>query len=114
MYHLEELADTSDYFKDIDDALFVEFLFIVVIGVDGDEAQLVRNRRPAEDFNGADGIQHHCIDFAILDVVECALVQGNDVAMVYFGFHGVPGDIAPKAGFFESPYYNVGGRYVYL
>lgn len=41
-------------------------------------------------------------------------MQGNDVAMVYFGFHGVPGDIAPKAGFFESPYYNVGGRYVYL
>lgn len=40
--------------------------------------------------------------------------QGDDVAMVYFGLHGVAGDIAPEAGFFESPYYDVGGGYVYL
>ena len=63
---------------------------------------------------GTDGVQYHCIDFSILDVVECALSQGDDVAMVYFGLHGVAGDIAPEAGFFESPYYDVGGGYVYL
>lgn len=50
-------------------------------------------------FNGTDGVQYHCIDFSILDVVECALSQGDDVAMVYFGLHGVAGDIAPEAGF---------------
>lgn len=27
--------------------------------------------------------------------------QGDDVAMVYFGLHGVPGNITPEAGFFE-------------
>lgn len=68
----------------------------------------------AQDLYGTDGVQYHCIDFSILDVVECALSQGDDVAMVYFGLHGVAGDIAPEAGFFESPYYDVGGGYVYL
>lgn len=50
-------------------------------------------------FYGTDGVQYHCVDFAILDVVECALTKGNDVAMVYFGLHRVPGNITPEAGF---------------
>ena len=109
---LEEFADTSNDLKDIHDARFVEFLLIVVLCIDGNEAQFVRIRRPAQDFNGTDGVQYHCVDFAILDVIECALTKGNDVAMVYFGLHGVPGNITPEAGFFESPYYDVGGGYV--
>lgn len=111
---LEEFADASNDFKDIHDAGFVEFLLVIVLCIDGNEAQLVRIRRPAQDFNGTDGVQYHCIDFTILDVVECALAQGNNVSMVYFGLHGVPGDIAPEAGFLESPYYNVGSGHVYL
>lgn len=98
----EELGDGAYDLEDADDAGDGERLVLEVGLVDGDEEEGVGQRAATEDLDGADGVEDDGVDLAVLDVVDGALSEGDDVAVGDSWLHGVAGDVAPEVGLLES------------
>lgn len=111
---LEELGDASYNLIYVQDTIYWVFLLIVVVFIDRDETQFLWVRRATQYFDGAYRVEHDSVNLSVLNVLQGAFVECDDVAMVNLWFHGVTSDIAPKVCFFKALYYDVVGRYGYL
>lgn len=98
----EEAADGANDLIDLEDAGDGELLVLKVGLVDGDEEEGVGGGAAAQDLDGADGVEDDGVDLAVLDVVDRAAAQGDDIAVADLGLHGVAGDVAPDAGLLEA------------
>ena len=110
----EELRDGADDFIDLDDSGDGELLVFEIGLVDGHEEEGAGLGASAQDLDGADGVEQEGVDLAVLDVIDAALAQGDDVAMAYLGLHGVAGDVAPELCLLETRHYNVTCWYSHL
>lgn len=107
----EEAGDGSEDFEDVDDAGNLEFLFVEAVGVDGDITENVWSAALAQYLDGADGVEHNCIDLSILNVLDGTLAQGDNVAVIDARLHRVARDVAPGGGFLETRHNDITGRY---
>lgn len=69
------------------DASGGELLLVEVGNVDGDVAEDVGGGATAENLDGAEGVEDNGVYFAILNIGDGALTQGDNVAVVDFRFH---------------------------
>ena len=83
---LKELGDGAEDFEDVEDAGNGEFL-VVEGGVDWHVAEDIGGGTTTENLDGADGVEYDGVDFTILYVLNGALSEGHDVAVIDFRLH---------------------------
>ena len=93
--HLKETGDGSEDFEDVENAVDRVFLFVEIIGVDGDVAKYVGRGSTTKDLDGTNGVEHNSVDLTVLDIINSTFTQGYDIAVVDLWFHRMASDIAP-------------------